>query len=54
MTYEIEDQLAQAVLNYLATRPYQDVFQLIAQLQALKSRDDDDEQAKASASAASG
>jgi hypothetical protein len=32
----IEEQLAQSVLNYLAQRPYHEVFQLIAELQQIK------------------
>jgi hypothetical protein len=29
MKFEIEDTLAQAILNYLAERPYKEVMQLI-------------------------
>lgn len=31
----IDAQLAQAILDYLAQRPYQEVYQLIAELQRL-------------------
>lgn len=34
--YIIREDLAQAVLNYLAGRPYQEVFPLVAGLQGLK------------------
>ena len=36
LEYKIKAELAQAVLNYLATRPYAEVFQLISQLQSLE------------------
>jgi hypothetical protein len=31
----IEQELAQVILNYIATKPYAEVFQLIVQLQQL-------------------
>lgn len=34
--FSIGEELAQAILSYLATRPYQEVFRLIAALQQLK------------------
>jgi hypothetical protein len=36
MTYEISQELAQGLLNYLAARPYKEAFVLIAELQKLK------------------
>lgn len=36
MKYEIEDKLAQALLNYLAEQPYKEVVQLIQGLLSLK------------------
>ena len=36
MTYKLPEELGLLVLNYLATRPYTEVHQLIAGLQALK------------------
>lgn len=34
--FEISEDLAQKVLNYLATRPYLEVAELITQLQQIK------------------
>lgn len=34
--FEISEQLAQQILNYLASKPYAEVFQLVAQIQQLK------------------
>ncbi|MCK9370119.1 hypothetical protein M0R04_09465 [Candidatus Dojkabacteria bacterium] len=36
MKYEISQELAQGVLNYLAEKPYKETFVLIAELQKLK------------------
>ena len=36
MKFEIEEKLAQDVLNYLAEKPYKEVMVLIAQLMQLK------------------
>ena len=36
MNYIISQELAQALLNYIVTKPYAEVFQLVQQLQALK------------------
>lgn len=41
MRLVIDQALAQAVLNYLARRPYAEVFELIAALQRLEPPDDD-------------
>jgi len=35
MSYVISQELAQALLNYLAARPYAEVFELVAAVQAL-------------------
>lgn len=35
MSYVISQELAQALLNYLAQRPYAEVFELVAAVQAL-------------------
>jgi len=34
--FEISEELAQKVLNYLATRPYLEVSELITQVQQIK------------------
>lgn len=34
--FNIDEKLAQAILQYLATRPYAEVFQLIGGIQQLK------------------
>ena len=36
MKFEITQDLAQALLNYLAKKPYRETFQLIAEIQKLK------------------
>ena len=36
MEFKIKGELAQAVLNYLAQRPYSEVFQLVQGLQQLE------------------
>ncbi len=36
MNYVISQELAQALLNYIVTKPYAEVFQFVQQLQALK------------------
>jgi hypothetical protein len=36
MEYKIKIELAQAVLNYLAGRPYGEVFELVQKLQKLE------------------
>lgn len=36
MNYKLSRELLQALLNYLATQPYSDVFQLINELQRLE------------------
>jgi hypothetical protein len=36
MNYKLSRELLQAMLNYLATQPYSDVFQLINELQRLQ------------------
>lgn len=36
MNFLISQDLAQELLNYLATKPFQEVFQLINKLQQLK------------------
>ena len=33
--FEIKEEIAQAILNYLATKPYQEVFQFVQVLQNL-------------------
>ena len=40
MTFAVQGPLLQATLNYLATRPYQEVFKLVAALQQVQSIDD--------------
>ena len=35
LKFEISQELAQAILNYLAEKPYKETFQLIAELQRL-------------------
>ena len=35
MKFEISQELAQVILNYLAEKPYRETFQLIAELQKL-------------------
>jgi len=34
MDYKIKEEVLQAVLNYLATKPYSEVFQLVTALQS--------------------
>jgi len=41
MSYVISQELAQALLNYLAQRPYAEVFELVAALQALPEAEED-------------
>jgi hypothetical protein len=36
LKFEISQELAQAILNYLAEQKYKETFQLIAELQKLK------------------
>ncbi len=36
MTYAIDAQLALAILNYLAARPYSEVWQMVQELQKLQ------------------
>ena len=36
MKFELPQELAQELINYLATRPFQEVFQTIGKLQSLK------------------
>lgn len=36
MKFEIEETLAQQVLNYLAEKPYKEVMMLVAELMKLK------------------
>jgi hypothetical protein len=36
MQYKINEQLVNAVLNYLATRPYVEVFQLVEALKKVE------------------
>jgi hypothetical protein len=43
MDRKISEELAQSVINYLATRPYQEVFQLINGLTNLPKIKDDKE-----------
>ncbi|MFT4261077.1 MAG: hypothetical protein ACMXX9_01440 [Candidatus Woesearchaeota archaeon] len=40
MNYKLSRELLQALLNYLATQPYSDVFQLINELQRLEKVDE--------------
>ena len=36
MKYEIEERLAQDILNYLANQPYKDVVRIISEISKLK------------------
>ncbi len=47
MNYIISQELAQTLLNYIATKPYAEVFQLIGQLQALKPEKEPQEKKEA-------
>lgn len=38
----IQEPLAQAILNYLAERPYKEVFQLVMAMQVLKEVPNED------------
>jgi hypothetical protein len=40
MTFLISQEFAQELLNYLATKPFQEVFQLINKLQQLKKAEE--------------
>ena len=40
MNFLISQELAQELLNYLATKPFQEVFQLIQKLQTLKKAEE--------------
>ena len=40
--YKITEQVLQATMQFLATRPYADVFQLIQQLQASQEIKEED------------
>ena len=42
MKFEIQDTLANAILQYLAERPYKEVMQLIAELTKLKPIKEDE------------
>ena len=44
--FEISEELAQKVLNYLATRPYMEVAELITQVQQIKPIEDANKQNK--------
>jgi len=46
MKYAIEEGLVNAILNYLAQRPYQEVFKVVSALQSLKPVDQVVEQPK--------
>jgi hypothetical protein len=46
MKFEIEEKLAQEVLNYLIDRPYKEVMVLIGQLMQLKKIEEPKEPAK--------
>lgn len=52
MKIELSQQEAQAILNYLGTKPYSEVFQIIALIQSkaiekpLKEKKDDKESGK--------
>ena len=47
MHYKLNREVLQALLNYLATQPYSDVFQLINELQRLERVEDEKPQATA-------
>lgn len=46
MQYKIDEKLAQSILNYLGTRPYAEVFQLVMKLQQLEQIDEKKESKK--------
>lgn len=46
MKFEITEELANKVLSYLATRPYQEVASLINEVQTIKPIDNEKKQNK--------
>jgi len=45
-TFKLTEQLGQELLNYLASRPYAEVFQLVQKLQTLEEIKEDKEKEK--------
>ena len=39
MNYKVDEVLLQAILNYLGTKPYQEVYQLVQAIQACQPVD---------------
>lgn len=44
--FTIDEKLANAILNYLASRPYVEVFQLVEALKGLKKVEEEKEEKK--------
>lgn len=44
--YKIKEELANAIINYLASKPYAETFQLIQSIQSLEKIEGKDEKEK--------